>query len=49
LGSVIAVQQQMVAGINYKITFDSPEGKFDVVVFCQPWTNSIKVLDIKKN
>lgn len=49
LGAVVAVQQQMVAGINYKITFESPEGRYDVVVFTQPWTNTIKVLDIQKH
>lgn len=49
LGAVVAVQQQMVAGINYRITFESPEGRYDVVVFTQPWTNTIKVLDIQKH
>ena len=49
LGTVVAVQQQIVSGINYKITFESPEGDYDVVVYCQPWTNTIKVLDIQKH
>lgn len=49
LGTVVAVQQQMVAGINYKITFESVEGTYDIVVFTQPWTNTIKVIDIQKH
>lgn len=49
LGSVIAVQQQIVSGINYKITFESSDGSYDVVVYCQPWTNTVKVLDIQKH
>lgn len=49
LGAVVAVQQQVVAGINYKITFESPEGLVDVTVFTQPWTNTVKVIDIQEH
>lgn len=49
LGTVVAVQQQIVSGVNYKITFESPEGTYDVVVYCQPWTNTVKVIDIQKH
>ena len=49
LGDVISVEQQIVSGINYKITFQSPEGVYDVVVYSQPWTQTIKVIDIQKH
>lgn len=49
LGKVTDVQRQIVAGYNYKITF-KPELSASyqqavVVVFVQPWTNTVEVID----
>lgn len=49
LGRVVAVKEQVVAGMNYKMTFATPAGNYDVTVFVQPWTNTIKVTNIEKN
>ena len=48
LGELISVREQVVAGVNYKMTFESESGqKFQVVVFCQPWTGHFEVINIK--
>ena len=49
LGKITDVQKQIVAGYNYKISF-KPElnksyNQAVVVVFVQPWTNTIEVID----
>lgn len=48
LGSVVAVKEQVVAGMNYKMTFNSPVGEYDVTVFVQPWTNTYRVTHIER-
>lgn len=48
LGTVASVSQQIVAGINYKITYNTPAGQYNVVVFAQPWTDTFKVTHIEK-
>jgi len=40
LGKLVSVQTQVVAGMNYKMTFDSSLGQYQITVFCQPWTNT---------
>jgi hypothetical protein len=40
---VTDAQQQVVSGINYKITYDSPLGEYLAIVYEQPWTNTTKV------
>jgi hypothetical protein len=49
LGRIVGVKEQVVAGMNYKITFATPAGNYDVTVFVQPWTNTVKVTNIEKN
>lgn len=49
LGRIVGVKEQVVAGMNYKITFASPAGNYDVTVFVQPWNNTIKVTNIEKS
>ncbi len=44
LGTLISVSQQVVAGINYKMVFQTENGDYEVVVFCQPWTDTFRVL-----
>ena len=41
LGQLIRVREQVVAGVNYKMVFETESGEqFEVVVFCQPWTET---------
>lgn len=49
LGDVTAVKQQIVSGINFKITFASPNGPYDIVVYAQPWTDTYKVTHVEKH
>ena len=43
--SVVSVSVQVVAGINYKIQYqDGNHHKYEVVVFSQPWTNTIQIV-----
>lgn len=44
LGNLISVSQQVVSGINYKMVFQTENGEYEVVVYCQPWTNTFQVL-----
>jgi hypothetical protein len=37
----------MVAGTNYKLTFQSHQGNVDIIVFDQPWTNTREILSIE--
>lgn len=46
LGRLVGVQTQVVAGMNYKMTFNSSVGEYQIVVFCQPWTNTYKITSI---
>ncbi len=48
LGDIVSVDKQVVSGMNFKITFATPESTETVVmvVYFQPWTKTIKVTDI---
>jgi|JI6StandDraft_1071083.scaffolds.fasta_scaffold01927_3 hypothetical protein len=41
--TIIDAQQQVVSGSNHKINYDSPTGRYEVIVYQQPWTNTIRV------
>lgn len=47
LGQLHKVYQQVVAGVNYKMVFETSEGLMEVTVFCQPWTNTYEILSIE--
>ena len=47
LGNLIKVSEQVVAGINYKMVFQTENGDYEVVVFNQPWTQTIQVTEMK--
>ena len=49
LGRMLEVETQVVAGTNYRFTFTKNESSgetVEVVVFVQPWTNTVKVIRI---
>lgn len=48
LGNIVAVSQQVVAGMNFKMTFNTAAGNYAVTVFAQPWTDTYKVTHIEK-
>ena len=39
LGNVIEVYEQVVAGLNYKMIFQTENGNYEVVVWAQPWND----------
>jgi hypothetical protein len=41
------VKKQMVAGCNYKLTFQSHQGNVEIAVFDQSWTNTREILSIE--
>jgi hypothetical protein len=45
---LIALQTQVVAGVNYKMTFETEKGDYEIIVFCQPWTETYEVTSIKQ-
>jgi hypothetical protein len=47
LGKLKSVSKQTVAGINYKMIFETQSGECEIVVFCQHWTDTYSVLSIK--
>lgn len=47
LGQLVKVYQQVVAGMNYKLIFDSPKGLLEVDVFAQPWTETYSVTNVQ--
>lgn len=47
LGKLVALSEQVVAGVNYKMTYETPSGEYEIIVFCQPWTNTYEVTSIK--
>lgn len=47
LGQLFKVYQQVVAGVNYRMVFETIEGLMEVTVFCQPWTNTFEVISIE--
>lgn len=46
LGNMIELYEQVVAGINYKMIFQTENGNYEVLVFAQPWTETYKVLEM---
>lgn len=47
LGQLHKVYQQVVAGVNYRMVFETSEGLMEITVFCQPWTNTFDVISIE--
>lgn len=47
LGQLWKVYQQIVAGINYRMIFETSNGLVEVTVFCQPWTNTYEITNIQ--
>ena len=47
LGEVVSVSEQIVSGINYRIVFNSGSGPVQITVYCQAWTNTYEVTEIK--
>lgn len=48
LGQVVAISRQLVAGWNYKIIFEIPEGYVQIIVFDQSWTQTREVTDTQR-
>lgn len=48
LGKILAIEEQIVAGVSYKILFESDKGHYEVSIFVQPWTNKIEVTGYEK-
>jgi hypothetical protein len=40
LGQLVKVYKQVVAGMNYKMIFETPSGQVEIDVFSQPWTET---------
>ena len=47
LGDIIKVSEQIVSGINYRIIFNSSSGPVQVTVYCQAWTDTFEVIEMK--
>jgi hypothetical protein len=47
LGEVMKVSEQIVSGINYRIVFNSGSGPVQITVYCQAWTETYEVTEIK--
>lgn len=47
LGQLVKVYQQVVAGMNYKLIFETNAGQVEVDVFAQPWTETYDVTNIQ--
>ncbi len=48
LGQLVKVYQQVVAGMNYKMVFETASGQVEIDVFSQPWTETYDVTAIQK-
>lgn len=49
LGNLIKVERQLVAGFNYKMTFETESGNIQITVFDQSWTSTRKITSIETN
>lgn len=49
LGKIVKVETQVVQGINYKITYKTPTGPIQVVVWSKPWEETNKVMGVYRN
>ena len=47
LGPLVDVQRQVVAGFNYKLTFESNSKRVDVFVFDQPSSSTREIINIE--
>lgn len=47
LGQLVKVYQQVVAGVNYRMVFETSEGLIEITVFAQPWTETYEVLGME--
>lgn len=47
LGEIKNVSEQIVSGINYRMVFNSKSGPVQVTVYCQAWTNTYEVTEMK--
>lgn len=48
ISKLVSISTQVVAGVNYKIVFESDETTYEAVVYSQPWTQTVEVLYIKE-
>ena len=48
LGQLVKVYQQVVAGMNYKMVFETNSGQVEIDVFAQPWTETYQVTGVQK-
>lgn len=47
--TLIAAQTQVVAGTNFRLTYrDNKGSQYQIVVFEQPWTQTIRVVEAKR-
>lgn len=46
LGELVDVKRQVVAGMNYKMKFQTETGFVEITVFDQPWTSTRTVTDV---
>jgi hypothetical protein len=47
LGKLLSVSEQLVAGYNYKMTFETLKGREEIIVFAQSWTNTYQVISMR--
>lgn len=48
LGQLVKVYQQVVAGMNYKMIFETNSGQVEIDVFAQPWTETYQVTSVNR-
>lgn len=46
MGELKEVWTQIVAGVNYKMVFESPNGDYQIIVFAQPWTETYEITSV---
>lgn len=47
LGNLKEVSTQVVAGVNYKMVFESSKGDYEMIVFSQPWTETYELTSVQ--
>jgi hypothetical protein len=47
LGPLVDVIRQLVAGFNYRLTFNSGSGQVLITVFDQPWTSTRQITSME--
>ncbi len=47
LGQLVKVYQQVVAGMNYKLIFETNNEQVEIDVFAQPWSETYEVTNIQ--